>query len=144
MSEPLKRVRFKSPRFLSEPARLANRLGLVPPIRVAEEAVHDIRNSVRKNLEDYYSSSESSEARELDDSENLKQNKRSVSRVTFKRNYSPEPIDLSIFEPNPARNMDNIQSEAIDREIERLRTQTGQEIAAKMQVNRPKAQVIPC
>jgi len=79
MSEQLKRVRFQSPRFLSEPARLANRLGLVTPIQVAEEAARDIRNSVRKNLEDCYSSSESSEARELDNNDNFERNERSVN-----------------------------------------------------------------
>jgi len=37
-----------------------------------------------------------------------------------RRNYSPISFKISLFEPNPARNMDN---EAVDREIERLRAQ---------------------
>jgi len=73
MSEPLHRVRVNSPRFLSVPARLANRLGLVTSLQVAEEATRDIRNSVRRNLENQYSSSESSEAREQDDNDTLEQ-----------------------------------------------------------------------
>ncbi|EFN61762.1 hypothetical protein EAG_13833 [Camponotus floridanus] len=64
---PLKQVKFKSPRFLSVPVRLANRFGLVTPIRVAEEAARDIRRSVRKNLEEHYSNSDSSEGHEPND-----------------------------------------------------------------------------
>lgn len=127
MSEPLKRVRFQNPRFLSEPARLANRPGLVPPIQVAEEAVRDIRDSVRKNLENCYPSSESPEARNND---NFESNEPRVNRVTLRRNYSPLSVDLSIFEPNPRRNMENVRSEAVDREIDHLRVQTEQGAAA--------------
>jgi len=143
MSVPLNRVRFNSPRFLRVPARIANRLGLVPPFQVAEEATRDIRDSVRRNLENQYSSSESFEAREQDDNDNLEQDRQSVSRVTVRRNYSPISVDsirISLFEPNPARNMDN---EAVDREIERLRAQqAGQNAAANYEDARSKALVI--
>jgi len=64
---------FSSPQLLSMPARLANRLGLVTPLQVAENVTCDIPNSVRRNLEDQYSSFESSEAREQDINDNLEQ-----------------------------------------------------------------------
>ncbi|EFN62741.1 hypothetical protein EAG_00943 [Camponotus floridanus] len=127
MSEPLKRAKFQSPRFLSEPTRLANRSRLVPPIQVAEEAVRDIRDSVRRNLENCYPSSESPEARNND---TFEPNEPRVNRVTFRRDYSLISVDFSIFEPNPGRNMENIQPEAIDREIDRLRVQAEQGAAA--------------
>jgi len=96
MSEQLNRVRFNSPRFFSVPARLVNRLGLVTPFQVAEEATRDIRNSVRSNLKNQYLSSESSEAREQDDNDHLKQDRQSVSRVTVRRNYLPISVDISL------------------------------------------------
>lgn len=92
MSEQTKRVRFQSPRFLSEPARLAKRAGLVPPIQVAEEAVRDIRDSVRKNLAEHYSSSDSSDGHEPHNNDNSVLDR--PSRVTVKRNYSPISVDI--------------------------------------------------
>jgi len=109
------------------PARLASRLGLVTLLQVAEEATRDIRNRVRRNLEDQYSSSESSEAREHDVNDNLEHNRQNVSLVTVRRNYSSISIDISLFELNPEKNMDN---EVVDREIEHLRTQQAEQNAA--------------
>ncbi|EFN64880.1 hypothetical protein EAG_09127 [Camponotus floridanus] len=120
MSALLKQVKLKNPQFLSVLARLANRFGLVTPIRVAEEAARDIRRSMRKNLEERYSSFESSEERKPNNNDNSEQD--GPSRVAVKRN-SLLSVDISLFKPRAQRNMDNVNSTAVEQEIERMQAQ---------------------
>lgn len=86
-----------------------------------EEATYDIRKSVRRNLEAYYS--DSSETHERPTNGDVDRNRQDINQVTFQRNYSPLSVNNSLFEPNPGRNMENISAEFVDREIERLRAQ---------------------
>jgi len=71
----------------SEPARRAARPTPLSPIRVIEQAVTDIRENVRRNLEAYYSS-ESSPESELH------------PNVNIEREFPFDNIDPSIINPN--------------------------------------------
>lgn len=147
MSAQPKRVAFHRPRFLSVPARLANRFGLVTPVQVIEGAARDIRDNVRRNLDNHFSGENSPElgSRELEinqaaentlppnnnnniiEVDGLDVNRTSVERVAVRRNYSPVSYDSSIFEANNEENMQRnplpstVPPENVDREIERLR-----------------------
>jgi len=71
----------------SESARRAARPTPLNPIQVIEQAVSDIRENVRRNLEAYYSS-ESSPEPELH------------PNVNIEREFTFDDIDLSIINPN--------------------------------------------
>jgi len=112
----------------SEPARRA-RLTLLSPIQIVEQAVSDIRDNVRRNLEAYYSS-ESSPEPELHPNVNIEREflfddidpslinpsernddairptyarsentERTESRVSHRREFSLTSYDSSIFDP---------------------------------------------
>ena len=155
MSAQPKRVTFHRPRFLSVPARLANRFGLVTPVQVIEGAARDIRDNVRRNLNNNYSGADSPEleSRELENNQIIGNtlppnnnnnveangpgvNRTPVERVTVRRDYSPVSYDSSIFETNNEENMlrnplpSTVPPEDVDREIERLRAQARRNAAA--------------
>jgi len=74
----------------SEPSRRARRPSSVSPVRVIEEAVSDIRESVRRNLETRYSS-ESSPEHELH------------PNVVIEREFSFDNVDINITTDNNRR-----------------------------------------
>lgn len=93
-------------RIHSEPNRGAHRISPLGPVRIVEEAVRDIRDSVRINLESLYSS-ESSPEPELH------------PNITVERVIPFEDTDASLLNNNPDENIlhplrDDALSEIVD------------------------------
>jgi len=76
----------------SEPARRAGRSTPLSPVRIIEQAVTDIRENVRRNLEAYYSS-ESSPEPELHPNVNIE---REFPFDNIDSSYTPRTPDLKL------------------------------------------------